>query len=203
MFSTLSVSEGSHEQGVWSLKWLQNQLISGGADSQVKIWDSQLNEVKAFSHHSMSVINVETYNNKAISHSFDGSLCYFDLESGIVEKKLEFAPVDCFHTQIYQNTIARTCYDGSVVLMDLDGKDKCRFQSKKDVFVFNCCFNNDGKRLVAGLQDGSVAVFDVESQKLIHNINAHQKPVRQVSISPDQKYIVTASYDRRVCVIDL
>ena len=203
MFSTLAVNENAHEQGIWSMQWHQQHLITGGADSFIRVWDSQLTELQSFKHHSLSVCNVDTYNSKAVSNSFDGTLCYFDIETGKVEKKLEFAPVECFHTQLQKNTIARTAHDGSITIMDLEGKTKYKLQGKKDTFVFSCAFSNDGKKLAAGLQDGTVAIFDVETQKMLHNINAHGDIVRQVSVSPDQQYLVTASYDKLVSIIDL
>eukprot|EP00835_Amoeboradix_gromovi_P005404 NODE_504_length_7539_cov_0.176613.p2 type:complete len:209 gc:universal NODE_504_length_7539_cov_0.176613:4131-3505(-) len=203
MFSTLAVNENAHEQGIWSLKWHQQQLLTGGADGLVKVWDSQLSELRNFQHHSMSVINVDTYSNKGISHSFDGSLCYFDVETGEILKKLEITPIDCFHTQLQLDVIATTSHDGSIKILDLQGNIKCKLQGKKDVFVFSCNFSNDGKKLAAGLEDGTVLIFDVESQKLLHSIKVHSGIVRQVVISPDQQFLITSSYDKHVSIIDL
>ena len=203
MFSTLAKNENAHEQGIWSLKWHQQHLITGGADGVVKVWDSQLKELNCFKHHSLSILNVDAYNNKAISHSFDGTFCCFDLETGNVQKTLEFAPVDCFHTQISKDLIARTAHDGSITIMDFNGVTKYKLQGKKDVFVFSCCFSNDGKKLAAGYKDGTVAIFDVETQKLLHSISVHENTVRQVVVSPNQEYLITASYDKKTAIIDL
>ena len=203
MFSRIAVNENAHEQGIWTLKWHQQHLLTGGADGIVKVFDSQLEEINSFKHHSLSVINIDTYHNKAISNSFDGTLCLFDINTGHIDATMEYPAIDCFNSKLSQSLIARTSHDGSIYIMDYKGKPLYTLQAKKDVFVFSCCFNNDGTKLAAGLHDGSIAIFDIETQKLLHSINTHSEPIRQVQISPDGQFLISASYDKRVGIIDL
>lgn len=57
---------------------------------------------------------------------------------------------------------------------------------KKDKFVLSVAFSPDGRRLACGVMDGTVAVFDVPSGKLLHTLTGHHKPVRDVCFAPGE-----------------
>lgn len=55
---------------------------------------------------------------------------------------------------------------------------------KKERFVLSVAYSPDGKRLACGSMDGTVAVFDVASGKLLHTLDGHFKPVRSLTFTP-------------------
>lgn len=55
---------------------------------------------------------------------------------------------------------------------------------KKDKFVLSVAFSPDGRRLACGVMDGTIAVFDVPSGKLLNTLTGHHKPVRDVCFTP-------------------
>ena len=55
---------------------------------------------------------------------------------------------------------------------------------KREKFVLSVAFSPDGKRLACGVMDGTVALFDVPSGKLMHTLTGHHKPVRDVCFTP-------------------
>ena len=50
--------------------------------------------------------------------------------------------------------------------------------------MLSVAFSPDGRRLACGAMDGTVAVFDVPSGKLLHMLTGHHKPVRDLSFTP-------------------
>ena len=61
----------------------------------------------------------------------------------------------------------------------------------------------DGRRIVSGSSDNTVAVWDLESGALIHRLAGHQGWVSSVAVSPDGRRIVSGSDDKTVAVWDL
>jgi WD40 repeat protein len=73
------------------------------------------------------------------------------------------------------------------------GHDKDR----ADKFVLSVAYSADGKRIAAGAMDGTVAVFDVESVRLLHVLEGHKMPVRTLAFSPDSKTLLTGCVPSR------
>lgn len=69
-------------------------------------------------------------------------------------------------------------------------------------FILTSQFSIDGKLAVAGI-DGFVNLFDMETQQIVHKIEAHAQPIRSVVFSPAGDLLYTASDDRHVSVFDL
>ena len=65
-------------------------------------------------------------------------------------------------------------------MLRLQAADK----DKNDKFVLSVAYSPDGKRIAAGAMDGSVAVFDVHQGRLMHVLEGHKMPVRDVAFSP-------------------
>ena len=61
----------------------------------------------------------------------------------------------------------------------------------------------DGRRIVSGSQDSTVAVWDLETGIQIHRLTGHQAAVNSVAVSPDGRHIVSGSQDSTVVVWDL
>ncbi len=55
---------------------------------------------------------------------------------------------------------------------------------KRERFVMSLAYSPDGKLIACGTQIGSVAVFDVESGKLVSMLEGHYKPVRSLTFTP-------------------
>ena len=61
----------------------------------------------------------------------------------------------------------------------------------------------DGRHIVSGSDDNTVAVWDLESGTQIHRLTGHQIAVWSVAVSPDGRRIVTGSEDNTVAIWDL
>jgi hypothetical protein len=60
----------------------------------------------------------------------------------------------------------------------------------------------DGRRIVSGSDDHTVAVWDLEGGTLIYRLTGHEAAVRSVAVGPDNRHIVSGSEDHTVAVWD-
>src|SRR2546423_654891 len=66
--------------------------------------------------------------------------------------------------------------------------------------VSRVAFSPDGKLLAAGLDDGSVRVFDLASREQRSKLAGHKKGVYSVAFSPDGKTLASASLEGTVAL---
>ncbi|KAL3422137.1 WD repeat domain-containing protein [Phlyctema vagabunda] len=64
-------------------------------------------------------------------------------------------------------------------------------------------FNRKGDFLAAGRVDGTVVIFDVETQGIARKLKGHTKQVQSLSWSRDGRYLLTSSQDWRCNIWDL
>lgn len=58
--------------------------------------------------------------------------------------------------------------------------------------VISVAVSNDGGRIVSGSMDKTVRVWDADSGMAIETLKGHSFMVRSVTISPDDRFIVSA-----------
>ncbi len=61
----------------------------------------------------------------------------------------------------------------------------------------------DGRCIVTASKDNIVAVWDLETGKLVHTLKGHQDRVNSVAVSPDGRRIISGSCDKTLAVWDL
>ena len=63
--------------------------------------------------------------------------------------------------------------------------------------------SGDGRYIVSGSGDGTVAVWDLQTGARLHELTGHQGGVNSVALSGDGRHIVSGSDDGTVAVWDL
>ncbi len=66
----------------------------------------------------------------------------------------------------------------------LRGGRQAEEKLKQEKFVLSVAYSPNGQRLACGAMDGTVAIFDVPSGKLLHTLRGHHHPVRDLSFTP-------------------
>jgi WD40 repeat protein len=64
-------------------------------------------------------------------------------------------------------------------------------------------FSNDGRRLLGGMADRSVRMWDAGTGKLVATLRGHTDYVTSIALSPDGNRLASSSYDRTLRVWDL
>lgn len=62
--------------------------------------------------------------------------------------------------------------------------------------------NEKGDKMVAGLNNDSIGLWDVETGNLIKTVSGHKQQVKLVDYSPDDKYVVSGGFDGKLNIWD-
>jgi WD40 repeat protein len=74
-------------------------------------------------------------------------------------------------------------------------EDEIRIFKGHEGAVTACTFSPDGKYILSASEDGTVRMWEVETEKTIHLFKGHEGAVTACTFSPDGKYILSASRD--------
>lgn len=74
---------------------------------------------------------------------------------------------------------------------------------KDDSYVRSVCFSPDGQFLVAGAEDRTVKIWDIQSGILKHSLVGHELDIYSLDFSSDNKLIVSGSGDGKVKIWDM
>jgi glucose repression regulatory protein TUP1 len=79
-----------------------------------------------------------------------------------------------------------------------DGAGRCA-----DSYVRSVCFSPDSKYLVAGAEDKTIKLWDIQGKRLRHSLVGHSKDIYSVDYSADGQYVVSGSGDKRAKLWDV
>ncbi len=68
--------------------------------------------------------------------------------------------------------------------------------------VQSLAFAQDSKSLLAGCDDGTLSAWTVSNQRSIFSRKIQEKPIREVAVAPNGKYVAAAVHERLVCLLD-
>jgi WD40 repeat protein/serine/threonine protein kinase len=69
--------------------------------------------------------------------------------------------------------------------------------------VYTALFSHDGKRVIAGSDDGAIRIWDLASGQEIRTLRGHKDAVCSIAISPDDRHIVSGSWDKTIRVWEM
>jgi len=71
------------------------------------------------------------------------------------------------------------------------GRERDRGVRCADSYVRSVCFSPDSKYLVAGAEDKTIKLWDIQGKRLRHSLYGHTKDIYSVDYSADGLYVVS------------
>ena len=174
------------------------QLLTGGSDSTVRIWDLERGIEQDVLRGHLTAVSALAQNvdgNQLFSGSDDGSIIYWNKQQGIIEKQVIGA-----HPA---KVVALALHPKGDLLASADQNGTLRLWSFPDFSLFRefrehygqvtvLRFNQLGDRLLSGATDGTVIVWDWDKQEMGFRLETGQS-VYDLDLHPDAQTLITAS----------
>jgi WD40 repeat protein len=115
-----------------------------------------------------------------------GDVKIWDVKSGAQVTSLEGQPTIVWSLAASPDgkTLITSGYDGKIILWNVAEKKPQQTIEKKG-WIRRVSLSPDGNNFAAGLEDGSVIVFETDGGKEAKTIKAHEGAVYDVAFSPD------------------
>mmetsp|Transcript_46692 Transcript_46692/g.89173 ORF Transcript_46692/g.89173 Transcript_46692/m.89173 type:complete len:311 (-) Transcript_46692:504-1436(-) len=214
----------AHEDSLWSASWTAGPdlLVTGSVDETVKTWRASgdaCEETHTYTGHQLGVVCIATDpNGLTASSALDSVIRVWDLTTNETRAVLEAPPAEVWGIAF------DPCKEGARFIAAAGGASECAnifsLESKEktamlqlppaandkerpDRFVLAVAYSPDGGRLAASAMDGTVALFDVATSRLLHVLQGHKMPVRSLCFSPDSKLLLTGCDDSNAHLYDV
>ncbi|GMH50018.1 hypothetical protein TL16_g00674 [Triparma laevis f. inornata] len=202
----ISVAIGSDDQ----------TLVSGSKGGTVQIWNIQHESmVTELSGHLDSIESVDISKDikLALSGSADKKIILWDLEGYTELKKIDFGD-KAFAVKFTpdEKSLFAGGKSGTLKQFSVESGELIRDFRKQTGNVMSLCISNDGKTLITavskysygdGCNENSIDVWDIDNQNKIISRQGHTNTITDVSLSPDQTKIISASHDKTAKLWDL
>jgi WD repeat-containing protein 61 len=203
-------SEGAHGDNIWALTWSQGDLITGSLDGTIKLWGVGDNSLTAKFTSTKQKVGVTSI--AAVQDGSVAAVCYQDSTIRFVDliSKTETATIEpglfeawsiCF-SPADDVLVSGNNRGGINVWTMQEGHEKVATLETDNKQILSTAFSIDGKLASSGIE-GQVNIFDMNTQQIVHKLDAHALPVRSIAYSPEDDLLYTASDDRHCNVYDV
>lgn len=177
-------------------------LVTAGYDQTVSVWDCRsrsIDAVQSMRTFRDSVASVRmTSSCNIIAGSIDGSVQRFDVRKGQVFKDDIHIPVSSICVTSDGRSIAASCLDSSIKLLDSAGGDQLgRYEGGHTAssYKIECGFTVEESCIVSASEDGRVCYYDVIDGRPVEQFTAHKGVVCSLAMHPGGTSLLTASTD--------
>ena len=178
-----------------------DRVATSSRDGTVRLWrlDGGVDHILRDAEDEVWSVTFSPNGDEVAAGSADGTLRVWATETGALNRT---------YRNLGEARRARFSPDGAFIAVTTSGRNlfMCRraFQFcdrlvGHDAMVHDLAFSPDGHALVTGAGDGSVRVYDVETNES-RVYRGHRSPVFEVDVSPDGRWIASGSADADVRV---
>ena len=199
--------EAAHADCIWAVSWSHGgNLLTGSLDGTVKLWDPKLK--------NLSTSSKQKYGVNSICAVRDGSVAVACFQDAMIRFYTlpDLQEVSCIDAGMLEawtvclsptdDVLVSGTHKGAINVWSMqEGHEKVACMETHNKLILSTSFNKNLKLATAGI-DGFVNIFDINTQSIVHKIEAHALPIRSVVFSPDGNLLYTASDDRHVSVYD-
>ncbi|MCC6549557.1 MAG: caspase family protein [Ignavibacteriaceae bacterium] len=176
-------------------------IFSGSEDKTIKIWELTTGKLlHALEGHKdwVTTINISPDRRYMVSGSSDNTIKIWDWKSARLVRTLGGQTSIVISTLITpDNKFFQYAIDNGKIYKWESTSGKVVKTINTDSYRGALAMSKDGRYLVTGVDYpyGPVNIWQLESGELIRSLRGHEEEVRYVAISPDNKYIISASID--------
>ncbi|MFP3041718.1 caspase family protein [Treponema primitia] len=182
-------------------------IVSGSADSTVKIWSLETGrEIWTLPEHDSMV--------KSVSYSPDGRF----IASGSADNTIKIWGVEngedlktlSGHTSVV-NSIAYSpdgrflvsgSSDRTIKIWDIESAKVLQTLSGHSLWINSVSYSPDGRTIASGSRDNTVKLWNAETGRELRTLSGHTDEVDALRWSPDGKFIATGSSDNTIKIWD-
>lgn len=200
----------AHDDGIWSAAWSSSgQLVTGSCDESVRsfmVHGAGVENKHEFSGHVLGVtsVSVTPDGTMAASSSLDASIRLWDLETGGDVRTIEAGPIEAWTVAFAGNNnfIASGSQDGHVNLWSVaNGECVARMPTGNGKFAMSVAAS--ATHIACGGADGSVHIFDLNTQRMLARLDNHSATVRSLAFSADGSLLVSGSDDAHATLYEV
>ncbi|KAL4811574.1 Utp21 specific WD40 associated putative domain-containing protein [Aspergillus unguis] len=140
---------------------------------------------------------VDGLNRTIVSCGLDGKVKFWDFQSGLLLKELDWHPMTAITALRYSSTselVAFSCDDLSIRVVDMETKKVVRELWGCAGQINDFTFSNDGRWIIAASMDSVVRVWDLPTGHLIDLFRV-SSTCTSLAISPTGDFLATAHAD--------
>ncbi|KAG2343241.1 WD40 repeat-like protein [Suillus weaverae] len=194
-----------NKSGMWSMALSPNGNTvasgSGSGDNNVRLWDIETRKVitKLAGHtNAVGALCWSADGNQVLSGSWDGTARVWDVESGetVLTIKTGHEWVCAVIYSPDATNIATGGRDEDAVKI-WDAKTGKLFETLKhdnNDQVWSLAWTSDGKKLISGSRP--IRIFDTTTWQELAILEGHTDWVKAISLSPNERLLVSASHDK-------
>ena len=179
-----------------------NILAIGGEDGSLQFRD--IKEMKLqfkLPRHKKAVTAID-FNLKGdlfVSSSEDGQLIVWDWGA----RKQRFGidikdPISDISVHPVRNEIAIATASGSLETWSLSMGTQLHTINKSEHALISLGYDSQGQRIITGLEDGTVQIWEYGTSLYQKKFRGHERPVETLDFSDDNKFIISSSSDKTV-----
>jgi WD40 repeat protein len=183
-------------------------LVSGSADSTIKIWDMETGQVlRTLTGHTgyVNALDISPNGQMLVSGDADGNLRVWNLKTGELLHKLigHVGFVSALHISPDGQMLASGDADNSIKIWNLKTGTLLHTLKGHASFINALSMSPDGKLLVSGSADGTIKIWDLATERVLRTLTGHTSYVNAVVFNPDGKTLISAGADHTIKVWDI
>jgi WD40 repeat protein len=183
---------------IWSLLKLNNNtILSGGRDKDIKVWDTNGEQIKSLQAHKNSILCIEKLNKDTfISGSRDQEI--------IIWKNFEIAKRFKIHSAIVlslcrlsNEVFASSSGDNSINIANIDGEVKKKFTEHTN-WVWQL-IKLDDNIIASCSEDNSIKIWNCEANNSIITFNENE-PIISMSYNKTRRQLISGSLSGEISI---
>ena len=180
------------------------KAASSSSDYTIYIWDLKKRRLeRVLRGHSDDVEDfVFVSDSVGVSVSRDWRIIVWNLDTGGIMRIIDGHEKDVLSIDYHNRELFTSGDDMTLRAWDLESGEQHKMWGPFDTETDTCAIDRIHNRAALGCDDGHVRVFDIESGKLVGEIEAHSSGIKKVAVSPANGDILSAAYDQKILVWD-